>query len=127
MVVHEDAAGYFLLVRLIAESHGLPLAPRSDRHTIFCSPIADSQAGDIVKQVRSNGLAADGWLVRSSFEQHVDVNSNRPRPDNSRTIRQTEYLGANGETKQGRGLTQCRPCPKQKCASQPSDIMLNKL
>jgi transposase len=35
----EDAAGYFLLVRHIAESHGLPLALYADRHTIFQSPI----------------------------------------------------------------------------------------
>jgi transposase len=34
----EDAAGYFLLVRQIAESHGLPLALYADRHTIFQSP-----------------------------------------------------------------------------------------
>jgi hypothetical protein len=35
----EDAAGYFLLVRHIAQSHGLPLALYADRHTIFQSPI----------------------------------------------------------------------------------------
>jgi transposase len=35
----EDAAGYFLLVRQIAESHGLPLALYADRHTIFQSPV----------------------------------------------------------------------------------------
>lgn len=34
----EDAAGYFLLLRQIAESHGLPLALYADRHTIFQSP-----------------------------------------------------------------------------------------
>ena len=35
----EDAAGYFLLVRQIVESHGLPLALYADRHTIFQSPV----------------------------------------------------------------------------------------
>ena len=35
----EDAAGYFLLVRQIANSHGLPLALYADRHTIFQSPV----------------------------------------------------------------------------------------
>jgi transposase len=35
----EDAAGYFLLVRHIAQSHGLPLALYADRHTIFQSPL----------------------------------------------------------------------------------------
>ncbi len=34
----EDAAGYFLLLREIAERHGLPLALYADRHTIFQSP-----------------------------------------------------------------------------------------
>jgi transposase len=34
----EDAAGYFLLLRQIAASHGLPLALYADRHTIFQSP-----------------------------------------------------------------------------------------
>jgi hypothetical protein len=35
----EDAAGYFLLIRQIAESHGVPLALYADRHTIFQSPL----------------------------------------------------------------------------------------
>ena len=35
----EDAAGYFLLVRQIATSLGLPLALYADRHTIFQSPL----------------------------------------------------------------------------------------
>lgn len=34
----EDAAGYFLLLREIAQCHGLPLALYADRHTIFQSP-----------------------------------------------------------------------------------------
>ena len=36
----EDATGYFLLVRHIATSHGLPMALYADRHTIFQSPLA---------------------------------------------------------------------------------------
>jgi hypothetical protein len=35
---HEDAAGYFLLLQVIAERAGLPLALYADRHTIFQSP-----------------------------------------------------------------------------------------
>jgi hypothetical protein len=35
----EDAAGYFLLLRNISQSHGLPLAAYADRHTIFQSPV----------------------------------------------------------------------------------------
>ena len=34
----EDAAGYFLLMRRISVSHGLPLAVYADRHRIFQSP-----------------------------------------------------------------------------------------
>jgi transposase len=34
----EDAAGYFLLMEQISQSHGLPLALYADRHTIFQSP-----------------------------------------------------------------------------------------
>ncbi|MGA9531472.1 MAG: ISNCY family transposase [Anaerolineales bacterium] len=36
--LQEDAAGYFLLLRAIAESQGLPLAFYADRHSIFRSP-----------------------------------------------------------------------------------------
>lgn len=35
----EDAAGYFLLLRDISQTHGLPLAAYADRHTIFQSPL----------------------------------------------------------------------------------------
>jgi len=34
----EDAAGYFLLMQQITQSHGLPQAVYADRHTIFQSP-----------------------------------------------------------------------------------------
>ena len=34
----EDAAGYFELMRAISQSHGLPQAVYTDRHTIFRSP-----------------------------------------------------------------------------------------
>jgi len=34
----EDAAGYFILMQNISQSHGLPLAVYADRHTIFQSP-----------------------------------------------------------------------------------------
>ena len=34
----EDAAGYFLLLQKIVQTHGLPLALYADRHTIFQSP-----------------------------------------------------------------------------------------
>jgi len=36
--LQEDAAGYFLLLRHISQSHGLPMALYADRHTIFHSP-----------------------------------------------------------------------------------------
>jgi hypothetical protein len=45
----EDAAGYFLLLQHIFQTHGLPLAVYADRHTIFQSPkkvsIAEELAG----------------------------------------------------------------------------------
>jgi hypothetical protein len=45
----EDAAGYFLLLQHVFQTHGLPLAVYADRHTIFQSPkkasIADELAG----------------------------------------------------------------------------------
>jgi transposase len=45
----EDAAGYFLLLQHIFQTHGLPLAVYADRHTIFQSPkkasIAEQLAG----------------------------------------------------------------------------------
>lgn len=36
--LQEDAAGYFMLLRAIAQSKGLPLALYADRHSIFRSP-----------------------------------------------------------------------------------------
>jgi transposase len=45
----EDAAGYFLLLQHVFQTHGLPLAVYADRHTIFQSPkkatIAEELAG----------------------------------------------------------------------------------
>jgi transposase len=45
----EDAAGYFLLLQHLFQTHGLPLAVYADRHTIFQSPkkasIAEQLAG----------------------------------------------------------------------------------
>ena len=34
----EDAAGYFMVMRDISKTHGLPMAVYADRHTIFQSP-----------------------------------------------------------------------------------------
>ena len=34
----EDAAGYFIVLRDICKTHGLPMAVYADRHTIFQSP-----------------------------------------------------------------------------------------
>jgi transposase len=46
----EDAAGYFELIREISQSHGLPQAVYTDRHTIFRSPteptVEQQLAGD---------------------------------------------------------------------------------
>jgi len=47
----EDAAGYFLLLRQIAASHGLPLALYADRHTIFQSPAAATLAQQLRGEV----------------------------------------------------------------------------
>jgi transposase len=58
----EDAAGYFLLVRHIAESHGLPLALYADRHTIFQSPVeatVDQQLSGQVPQSQFGRLLAE--------------------------------------------------------------------
>lgn len=58
----EDAAGYFLLVRQIAESHGLPLALYADRHTIFQSPVeatVDQQLSGQVPQSQFGRLLAE--------------------------------------------------------------------
>jgi len=45
----EDSAGYFLLLKHLFQTHGLPLAVYADRHTIFQSPkkasIAEELAG----------------------------------------------------------------------------------
>jgi transposase len=62
----EDSAGYFLLMRVISESHGLPLAVYADRHTIFQSPkqatIEEELAG---KQPRSQvGRLLDELHIR---------------------------------------------------------------
>lgn len=62
----EDSAGYFLLMRAISESHGLPLAVYADRHTIFQSPkqatIEEELAG---KQPRSQvGRLLDELHIR---------------------------------------------------------------
>ena len=58
----EDAAGYFLLVKQIAESHGLPLALYADRHTIFQSPVEatiDQQLRGAAPQSQFGRLLAD--------------------------------------------------------------------
>ncbi len=57
----EDAAGYFLLLRRIAQHHGLPLALYADRHTLFQSP----------KPATPEQKAA-GALPRSQFGRLVD-------------------------------------------------------
>jgi hypothetical protein len=32
----EDTDGYFMLMKGVIKTHGIPLAAYSDRHTIFC-------------------------------------------------------------------------------------------
>jgi len=58
----EDAAGYFLLVRQIAASHGLPVALYADRHTIFQSPVTatiDQQLSGQTPQSQFGRLLAE--------------------------------------------------------------------
>ena len=58
----EDAAGYFLLLRSISQSHGLPLAAYADRHTIFQSPVKptiEQQLAGTVPQSQFARLVAE--------------------------------------------------------------------
>jgi transposase len=57
----EDAAGYFLLLRGISQSHGLPLALYADRHTIFQSPAKPSLEQELA-----------GVLPKSQFGRLLD-------------------------------------------------------
>jgi transposase len=59
--LEEDAAGYFMLLRTIAECRGLPLALYADRHTIFQSP----------KQATTEQQLA-GEVPRSQFGRLLD-------------------------------------------------------
>jgi len=65
----EDAAGYFLLMRAISQSHGLPQAVYTDRHTIFRSPKKPS----IEQQLA-------GELPRSQFGRLMDELGVEPIP-----------------------------------------------
>ncbi len=58
----EDAAGYFLMLREICRTKGLPLALYADRHTIFQSP---SKEPSLAEQLA-------GMLPRSQFGRLVD-------------------------------------------------------
>jgi hypothetical protein len=53
----EDAAGYFLLLRSISQSHGLPLAAYADRHTIFQSPIKPTIEQELTGSVPKSQFA----------------------------------------------------------------------
>jgi transposase len=57
----EDAAGYFLLLRQICQTHGLPLALYADQHTIFQSPKQPTLAQELA-----------GTPPRSQFGRLVD-------------------------------------------------------
>ncbi len=77
----EDAAGYFLLVRQIAQSHGLPLALYADRHTIFQSPVQatidqqlrgeapQSQFGRLVAELSIQLIAARSPQAKGRVER----------------------------------------------------------
>jgi transposase len=60
----EDAAGYFLLMQGISQTHGLPLAVYADRHTIFQSPgkptVEQELAGEVPKSQFARLLAELG-------------------------------------------------------------------
>jgi transposase len=53
----EDAAGYFLLLRQISQSHGVPLAIYADRHTIFQSPVKASLEQELLGRVPQSQFA----------------------------------------------------------------------
>ena len=57
----EDAAGYFLLLRQICQTHGFPLALYADQHTIFQSPKQPTLAQELA-----------GTPPRSQFGRLVD-------------------------------------------------------
>lgn len=77
----EDAAGYFLLVRHIAASHGLPLALYADRHTIFQSPLEttieqqlrgeapESQFGRLLAELSIQLMAARSPQAKGRIER----------------------------------------------------------
>jgi hypothetical protein len=63
----EDAAGYFLLVRQISESHGVPLAVYADRHTIFQNPVKASLEQELL------GLLPQSQFARLLGELQIEL------------------------------------------------------
>lgn len=82
----EDAAGYFLLVRQIAASHGLPLALYADRHTIFQSPVEAT----ITQQLR--GEAPQSQFGRLLTELSIQLIAARSAPAKGRVERLFQTL-----------------------------------
>lgn len=77
----EDAAGYFLMLRSISQSHGLPLALYADRHTIFQSPakatleqelagaLPKSQFGRLLDELQIELVAAHSPQAKGRIER----------------------------------------------------------
>jgi len=63
----EDAAGYFLLVRQISESHGVPLAVYADRHTIFQNPVKASLEQELL------GILPQSQFARLLGELQIEL------------------------------------------------------
>ena len=63
----EDAAGYFLLVRQISQSHGVPLAIYADRHTIFQSPLKASLEQELL------GILPKSQFARLLAELQIEL------------------------------------------------------
>jgi len=77
----EDAAGYFELIRAISQSHGLPSAVYTDRHTIFHSPakptiqqqlsgeLPRSQFGRLMHELAVESIAARSPQAKGRVER----------------------------------------------------------
>jgi transposase len=73
----EDAAGYFLGLQHICQTHGLPLAIYADRHTIFQSPAAStraeenptSQLGRLLEELGIELIAAHSPQAKGRIER----------------------------------------------------------
>jgi transposase len=110
----EDAAGYFLLVRHIAESHGLPLALYADRHTIFQSPVEatieqqlrgeapQSQFGRLLTELSIQLIAARSAQAKGRIERLFETLQDR-------LVKVLRQAGATSLTEANAALAQYLP------------------